>query len=239
MNLIRGPFKLLLLQRERVRVPVPPWCENWKHVETYHKEAINLSNNATNYFYQQFKNIRQTFWKTPFVSTPFRDQNSIQQFDEIFEARRFVFLPTQDIILNEIASGESNLVWDPCFGENFVIEKENEIDCYLHHGYGWSSRIYVKLWQVGPYSYLRNFPELWETEGRRPADLLIGNGNTNLRDASYEITKPNPLLIEKSHVADTKEGSVNLIDWERDDRKREKLYDTLQLKLLEGRYANS
>jgi hypothetical protein len=50
------------------------------------------------------------------------------------------------------------------------------------------------------------------TEGRRPADLLIGNGNTNLRDASYEITKPNPLLIEKSHVADTKEGSVNLID---------------------------
>jgi hypothetical protein len=131
MNLIRGPFKLLLLQRERVRVPVPPWCENWKHVETYHKEAINLSNNATNYFYQQFKNIRQTFWKTPFVSTPFRDQNSIQQFDEIFEARRFVFLPTQDIILNEIASGESNLVWDPCFGENFVIEKENEIDWLL------------------------------------------------------------------------------------------------------------
>lgn len=48
--------------------------------------------------------------KTPFVSTPFRDQNSIQQFDEIFVARRFVFLPTQDIILNEIASGESNLV---------------------------------------------------------------------------------------------------------------------------------
>jgi hypothetical protein len=49
-------------------------------------------------------------FETPFVSTPFRDQNSIQQFDEIFEARRFVFLPTQDIILNEIASGESNLV---------------------------------------------------------------------------------------------------------------------------------
>jgi hypothetical protein len=95
------------------------------------------------------------------VSTPFRDQNSIQQFDEIFVARRFVFLPTQDIILNEIASGESNLVLRSLFWrEKFVIEKENEIDCYLHHGYGWSSRIYVKLWQVGPYSYLRNFPEL-------------------------------------------------------------------------------
>lgn len=74
MNLIRGPFKLLLLQRERVRVPVPPWCENWKHVETYHKEAINLSNNATNFYYQQFKNIRQiSILKTPFVSTPFRE----------------------------------------------------------------------------------------------------------------------------------------------------------------------
>ena len=137
--------------------------------------------------------------------------------------------------------GESNLVLRSLFWrEKFVIEKENEIDWLLSPPWlRMEQRIYVKLWQVGPYSYLRNFPELWETEGRRPADLLIGNGNTNLRDASYEITKPNPLLIEKSHVADTKEGSVNLIDWERDDRKREKLYDTLQLKLLEGRYANS
>jgi hypothetical protein len=46
------------------------------------------------------KTSGKPFEKTPFVSTPFRDQNSIQQFDEIFEARRFVFLPTQDIILN-------------------------------------------------------------------------------------------------------------------------------------------
>ena len=50
------------------------------------------------------KTSGKPFEKTPFVSTPFRDQNSIQQFDEIFEARRFVFLPTQDIILNEIAA---------------------------------------------------------------------------------------------------------------------------------------
>lgn len=150
------------------------------------------------------------FWKLRSWVPLSENQNSIQQFDEIFVARRFVFLPTQDIILNEIASGESNLVLRSLFWrENLLSRRKMKlIDCYLHHGYGWSSRIYVKLWQVGPYSYLRNFPELWETEGRRPADLLIGNGNTNLRDASYEITKPNPLLIEKSHVADTKEGSV-------------------------------
>ena len=35
------------------------------------------------------KTSGKPFEKTPFVSTPFRDQNSIQQFDEIFEARRF------------------------------------------------------------------------------------------------------------------------------------------------------
>jgi len=188
------------------------------------------------------KNIRQIskFWK--FVSTPFsRDQNSIQQFDEFFVARRFRGLTHSRYNFKWDRGAASQIwFWDPCFGEkNLLSRRKMKLIVILHHGYGWSSRIYVKLWQVGPYSYLRNFPELWETEGRRPADLLIGNGNTNLRDASYEITKPNPLLIEKSHVADTKEGSVNLIDWERDDRKREKLYDTLQLKLLEGRYANS
>jgi hypothetical protein len=186
MNLIRGPFKLLLLQRERVRVPVPPWCENWKHVETYHKEAINLSNNATNYFYQQFKNIRQTFWKTPFVSTPFRDQNSIQQFDEIFEARRFVFLPTQDIILNEIASGESNLVWDPCFGENFVIEKENEIDCYLHHGYGWSREFmsnYGRSVLIPIYEISRNY------EKRKGGGRRIFLSETEIRIYETQVTK--------------------------------------------------
>jgi hypothetical protein len=45
--------------------------------------------------------------KTPFVSSPFRDQNSIQQFLWLVVSE---VLPTQDIILNEIASGESNLV---------------------------------------------------------------------------------------------------------------------------------
>lgn len=93
--------------------------------------------------------------KTPFVSSPFRDQNSIQQFLWLVVSE---VLPTQDIILNEIASGESNLVilrslfWRKLRCK-FVIEKEkNWLIVILHHGYGWS-RIYVKLWQVGPYSY--------------------------------------------------------------------------------------
>lgn len=119
--------------------------------------------------------------KTPFVSTPFRDQNSIQQFLWLVVSE---VLPTQDIILNEIASGESNLVilrslfWRKLRCK-FVIEKE-KID-YLHHGYGWS-RIYVKLWQVGPYSYLRNYE-------RKGGGSSYRKRKTNLRDASYEITK--------------------------------------------------
>ena len=153
-----------------------------------------------------------------------------------------VVLPTQDIILNEIAARRVKFGFEILVLERKICYREgkwNWLIVILHHGYGWSSRIYVKLWQVGPYSYLRNFPELWETEGRRPADLLIGNGNTNLRDASYEITKPNPLLIEKSHVADTKEGSVIYLRLRSRWPETEiRIYDTLQLKLLEGRYAN-
>jgi len=173
--------------------------------------------------------------KTPFVSSPFRDQNSIQQFLWLVVSE---VLPTQDIILNEIASGESNLVilrslfWRKLRCK-FVIEKEkNWLIDYLHHGYGWS-RIYVKLWQVGPYSYwVRNY--VW-TE-RREADLLIGNGK---RIYETQVTKSRnaPLLIEVARCR-YKGGSVNLrlrTRWP----ETEKLYDTLQLKLLEGRYANS
>lgn len=147
--------------------------------------------------------------KTPFVSTPFRESKFNSTIWRNFCGSSFRFLTHSRYNFKRDCERRVKFGFEILVLERkFVIEKENEIDCYLHHGYGWSSRIYVKLWQVGPYSYLRNFPELWETEGRRPADLLIGNGNTNLRDASYEITKPNPLLIEKSHVADTKEGSV-------------------------------
>ena len=177
------------------------------------KEAINLSNNATNYFYyyqyQQFKKHQAKSLKSfenSVLWVPQFSADSIQQFDEFFVARRFVFLPTQDIILNEIASGESNLVWDILVLEKTTllsIEKEKNwlAIVILHHGYGWSSRIYVKLWQVGPYSYLRNFPELWEPEGGRPAS------GSSYRKRKYEFTRRKlrnhetpPLLIEKSHV---------------------------------------
>lgn len=141
--------------------------------------------------------------KTQFVSTPFRDQNSIQQFLWLVVSE---VLPTQDIILNEIASGESNLVilrslfWRKLRCK-FVIEKE-KID-YLHHGYGWS-RIYVKLWQVGPYSYW-----VWNYERKGgQADLLIGNGK---RIYETQVTKSRnaPLLIEVARCR-YKGGSVNL-----------------------------
>ena len=120
--------------------------------------------------------------------------DSIQQFDEFFVARRFVFLPTQDIILKEIASGESNLVWESLFWRKLLcyIEKE-KIDWLLlfstmatdgaaefMSNYGRSVQLFL----------FTKFPGIMRTEGGRPAaDLLIGNGNTNLRDASYEITK--------------------------------------------------
>ena len=156
--------------------------------------STTTTNNSKN-IRQNLKSFENSVLWVPQFSEIY--QNSIQQFDEIFVARRFVFLPTQDIILNEIASGESNLVWDILVLEKTTllsIEKEKNwlAIVILHHGYGWSSRIYVKLWQVGPvipiYEISRNYVR---TEGGRPAaaDLLIGNGNTNLRDASYEITK--------------------------------------------------
>lgn len=121
--------------------------------------------------------------KTPFVSFPFQRS----KFNStIFVARLLVVLPTQDIILNEIASGESNVILRSLFWRKlrckFVIEKEkNWLIVILHHGYGWS-RIYVKLWQVGPYSYLRNYE-------RKGGGSSYRKRKTNLRDASYEITK--------------------------------------------------
>ena len=66
------------------------------------------------------------FWKLRSWVPLCRDQNSIQQFLWLVVS---VVLPTQDIILNEIASGESNLVilrslfWRKLRCK-FVIEKE-------------------------------------------------------------------------------------------------------------------
>lgn len=121
------------------------------------------------------------------MSTPFRDQNSIQQFDEIFEARRFVFLPTQDIILNEIASGESNLVLRSLFWrENLLIEKENEIDCYLHHGYGWSREFmsnYGRSVLIPIYEISRNY------EKRKGGGRRIFLSETEIRIYETQVTK--------------------------------------------------
>lgn len=123
--------------------------------------------------------------KTPFVSTPFRDQNSIQQFLWLVVSE---VLPTQDIILNEIASGESNLVilrslfWRKLRCK-FVIEKE-KID--------WLSPPWLRMEQnlcqimAGRSLFLLGM-KLW-TE-RRAGGSSYRKRKTNLRDASYEITK--------------------------------------------------
>ena len=124
--------------------------------------------------------------KTPFVSSPFRDQNSIQQFLWLVVSE---VLPTQDIILNEIASGESNLVilrslfWRKLRCK-FVIEKE-------------------KNWLIVISTMATDGAEFMSNYGRSvliPIGYEIMNGKegggssyrkrkTNLRDASYEITK--------------------------------------------------
>lgn len=60
--------------------------------------------------------------KTPFVSFPFQRS----KFNStIFVARLLVVLPTQDIILNEIASGESNVIL-----RILVLEKTSLQICY-------------------------------------------------------------------------------------------------------------
>merc|ERR1712203_360969 len=79
-----------------------------KHVETYHKklQIFRIMRPTTSTTNKKTTGKSQIL-KTPFVSSPFRDQNSIQQFLWLVVSE---VLPTQDIILNEIASGESNLV---------------------------------------------------------------------------------------------------------------------------------
>lgn len=187
MNLIRGPFKLLLLQRERVRVPVPPWCENWKHVETYHKEAINLSNNATNYFYyQQFKNIRQIskFWK--FVSTPFsRDQNSIQQFDEFFVARRFRGLTHSRYNFKWDRGAASQIwFWDPCFGEKNLLSRRKMklIDCYSPPWLRMEQQNLCQIMAGRSLFLFTKFPGIMRN-GREEA------GGSSYRKRKYEFTR--------------------------------------------------
>lgn len=123
--------------------------------------------------------------KTPFVSSPFRDQNSIQQFLWLVVSE---VLPTQDIILNEIASGESNLVilrslfWRKLRckfvnreGKNWLIISTMATDgAEFMSNYGRSVLI--------PIGY-----EIMN--GKEGGGSSYRKRNTNLRDASYEITK--------------------------------------------------
>jgi len=124
--------------------------------------------------------------KTPFVSTPFRDQNSIQQFLWLVVSE---VLPTQDIILNEIASGESNLVilrslfWRKLRCK-FVIEKE-KIDWLI-----------ISTMATDGAEFMSNYgrsvliPIGYEImNGKEGGGSSYRKRKTNLRDASYEITK--------------------------------------------------
>lgn len=105
------------------------------------------------------------FWKLRSWVSPFRDQNSIQQFLWLVVSE---VLPTQDIILNEIASGESNLVilrslfWREKLRCKFVIEKE-KIDWLLSPPW---LRMEQNLCQIMAGRSLFLFTKLW-TEGRR------------------------------------------------------------------------
>lgn len=133
------------------------------------------------------------FWKLRSWVSPFRDQNSIQQFLWLVVSE---VLPTQDIILNEIASGESNLVilrslfWREKLRCKFVIEKE-KID--------WM--IVISTMATDGAEFMSNYgrsvliPIYEIMNGREEADLLIGNGK---RIYETQVTKSRnaPLLIE-------------------------------------------
>jgi len=111
------------------------------------------------------KNIRQiSNFENSVREFPFRDQNSIQQF--LLWLVVSEVLPTQDIILNEIASGESNVILRSLFWRKlrckFVIEKE-KIDWLLSPPW---LRMEQNLCQIMAGRSLFLFTKLW-TEGRR------------------------------------------------------------------------
>lgn len=119
------------------------------------------------------------------MSTPFsRDQNSIQQFDEIFVARRFVFLPTQDIILNEIASGESNLVLRSLFWrENLLSRRKMKlIDCYSPPWLRMEQQNLCQIMAGRSLFLFTKFPGIMRN-GREEA------GGSSYRKRKYEFTR--------------------------------------------------
>ena len=155
------------------------------------------------------KNIRQIsqiFWKLRSVSTPIfsRFNSTIWR---IFCGSSFRFLTHSRYNFKRdcerrVKFGLRILVLEKTTLLSIEKEKNWLAIVILHHGYGWSSRIYVKLWQVGPvipiYEISRNYEN-----GRREA----GGGGSSYRKRKYEFTRRKlrnhetpPLLIEKSHV---------------------------------------
>lgn len=152
------------------------------------------------------RQISQIFWKLRSVSTPIfsRFNSTIWR---IFCGSSFRFL----------THSRYNFKWDcerrvkfglryPCFGENyFVIYREGKKLIGYCYSPPWLRMEQQNLCQImagrSSYSYLRNFPELWEPEGGRPAS------GSSYRKRKYEFTRRKlrnhetpPLLIEKSHV---------------------------------------
>jgi len=136
-----------------------------------------------------------------------------------------------------------NFKWDrerrvKCYSEILVLEKTSLQICY-REGKNWL--IVISTMATNGAEFMSNYGRsvlipIYEIMNEREADLLIGNGK---RIYETQVTKSRnaPLLIEVARRS-YKGGSVNLrlrTRWP----ETEKLYDTLQLKLLEGRYANS
>jgi hypothetical protein len=148
--------------------------------------------------------------KTPFVSSPFRDQNSIQQFLWLVVSE---VLPTQDIILNEIASGESNLV---------ILRSLfwRKLRCKFVNREGKNWLIVISTMATDGAEFMSNYgrsvliPIGYEImNGKEGGGSSYRKRKTNLRDASYEITK-RP-ATDRSRTL-----QIQRLDWERDDRKR-------------------
>lgn len=167
-------------------------------------------------------------------------ENSVREFpfqrskfnSTIFVARRF----------RGLTHSRYNFKWDrerrvKCYSEILVLEKTSLQICY-REGKNWL--IVISTMATNGAEFMSNYGRsvlipIYEIMNGREADLLIGNGK---RIYETQVTKSRnaPLLIEVARRY--KGGSVNLrlrTRWP----ETEKLYDTLQLKLLEGRYANS
>jgi len=132
------------------------------------------------------KNIRQIskFWK--FVSTPFsRDQNSIQQFDEFFVARRFRGL-THSRYNFKWDRGAASQIWflDPCFGEKNLLSRRKMklIDCYSPPWLRMEQQNLCQIMAGRSLFLFTKFPGIMRN-GREEA------GGSSYRKRKYEFTR--------------------------------------------------